>query len=175
MRVNGLPGTRLAVYKQSGKNTVEVATGVLEEIERIREDRPQIQLIPIRDSSEYIKNAMANVSSTAVYGGMLAVFVLLFFLGSMRSTLVIATAIPISIVATFALIYFSGFTLNIMTLGGLALGIGMLVDNSIVVLENIVRLKERRHAAHAGRPDGAGEVIAAVVASTLTTLACSCP
>ena len=175
VRVNGLPGTRLAVYKQSGKNTVEVASGILKELELIREDRPQIKLIPVRDSSEYIKNAMGNVSSTAVYGGILAIFVLLFFLGSIRSTLVIATAIPISIVATFALIYFSGFTLNIMTLGGLALGIGMLVDNSIVVLENIVRLKEGGVPPMQAALDGAHEVIAAVVASTLTTLAVFIP
>lgn len=170
VRVDGIPGTRLAIYKQSGKNTVEVANGVLKEIERIREDRPQIQLIPVRDSSEYIKNAMANVSSTAVYGGLLAVLVLLFFLGSVRSTLVIAVSIPISIVATFALIYFNGFTLNIMTLGGLALGIGMLVDNSIVVLENIVRLKEGGVPPIQAAHDGTREVASAVVASTLTTI-----
>ncbi|HUU04501.1 MAG TPA: efflux RND transporter permease subunit [Patescibacteria group bacterium] len=170
VRVDGIPGTRLAIYKQSGKNTVEVANGVLKEIARIQEDWPQIRLIPIRDSSEYIKNAMANVSSTAVYGGLLAVLVLLFFLGSVRSTVVIAVSIPISIVATFALIYFNGFTLNIMTLGGLALGIGMLVDNSIVVLENIVRLKEGGVPPIQAAHDGTGEVATAVVASTLTTI-----
>jgi HAE1 family hydrophobic/amphiphilic exporter-1 len=175
VRINGVPGTRLAVYKQSGTNTVEVAAGVLEEIRRIQEDRPQIQLIPIRDSSEYIKNAMTNVSSTAVYGGLLAVFVLLFFLGSVRSTLVIATAIPISIVATFALIYFGGFTLNIMTLGGLALGIGMLVDNAIVVLENIVRLKDGGMAPAQAAAAGTREVAGAVVASTLTTISVFLP
>jgi HAE1 family hydrophobic/amphiphilic exporter-1 len=170
VRVNGIPGTRLAIYKQSGKNTVQVADGVLKEIARIQEDWPQIQLIPVRDSSEYIKNAMTNVSSTAVFGGLLAVLVLLFFLGSVRSTLVIATSIPISIIATFALIYFNGFTLNIMTLGGLALGIGMLVDNSIVVLENIVRLKEGGAAPMQAAHDGTREVAAAVLASTLTTI-----
>ncbi|MBU4268779.1 MAG: efflux RND transporter permease subunit [Acidobacteria bacterium] len=175
VRVNGVPGTRLAIYKQSGTNTVNVADGVLKEIARIQEDRPQVQLIPVRDSSEYIKNAMTNVSSTAVYGGLLAIFVLLFFLGSVRSTLVIATAIPISIVATFALIYFGGFTLNIMTLGGLALGIGMLVDNSIVVLENIVRLKEKGVPPMQAARDGTREVAGAVVASTLTTLAVFLP
>jgi HAE1 family hydrophobic/amphiphilic exporter-1 len=170
VRINGVPGTRIAVYKQSGTNTVEVADGVLKEIARIQEDRPQIQLIPVRDSSEYIKNAIGNVSSTAVYGGLLAVLVLLFFLGSVRSTLVIAVSIPISIIATFALIYFGGFTLNIMSLGGLALGIGMLVDNSIVVLENIVRLKEGGASPIQAALDGTHEVAAAVVASTLTTI-----
>ncbi|MBM3285193.1 MAG: efflux RND transporter permease subunit, partial [Candidatus Aminicenantes bacterium] len=142
VRINGKPGTRIAINKQSGKNTVKVAEGVLKEVERIQQDLPQIQLIPVSDSSQYIKRAINNVSNAALYGGVLAIFVLLFFLLSIRSTLVIATAIPISIIATFSLIYFGGFTLNIMTLGGLALGIGMLVDNAIVVLENIYRLRE---------------------------------
>ncbi len=175
VRVNGIPGTRLAIYKQSGKNTVQVAAGVLRELERIREDRPQIQLIPVRDSSEYIKRAMGNVSTTALYGGLLAVLVLFVFLGSIRSTLVIATAIPVSIIATFALIYFNGFTLNIMTLGGLALGIGMLVDNAIVVLENIVRLRDGGAPPLQAALDGAHEVGAAVIASTMTTLAVFMP
>lgn len=170
VRVNGIPGTRLAIYKQSGKNTVQVAEGALRELARIQQDWPQIQFIPVRDSSEYIKNAMGNVSTTALYGGLLAILVLLVFLGSIRSTLVIATAIPVSIIATFALIYFNGFTLNIMTLGGLALGIGMLVDNSIVVLENIVRLKDGGATPLQAAHDGTREVGAAVLASTLTTI-----
>ncbi len=175
VRINGVPGTRIAIYKQSGTNTVNVAEGVLKEIARIQEDIPQIQLIPVRDSSEYIKNAITNVSSTAVYGGILAVFVLLFFLNSLRSTLVIATAIPVSIIATFSLIYFGGFTLNILTLGGLALGIGMLVDNSIVVLENIFRLQENGEAPVKAASLGTSEVSSAIVASTLTTLAVFMP
>ena len=175
VRINGIPGTRLAVYKQSGTNTVSVASGALREIERIQKDLPQIQMIPIRDSSEYIRNAITNVGSTAIYGGLLAVIVLLFFLGSVRSTLVIATAIPTSIIATFALIYFGGFTLNIMTLGGLALGIGMLVDNAIVVLENIVRLKDGGMPPRKAAAEGTREVSAAVVASTLTTLSVFMP
>ncbi len=106
---------------------------------------------------------------------MLAVLVLLFFLRSFRSTTVIATAIPISIIATFALIYFGGFTLNIMTLGGLALGIGMLVDNSIVVLENIYRLQESGEKPVQASINGTGEVTSAIIASTLTTLAVFLP
>ena len=133
VRINGLPGTRIAIYKQSGKNTVEVAEGVLKEIEEIQEDIPQIQLVPVSNSSQYIKSAIRNVSSSALYGGLLALLALLVFLANVRSTIVIATSIPISIIATFALIYFGGFTLNVMTLGGLALGIGMLVDSSVVV------------------------------------------
>ncbi len=175
VRINGIPGTRIAVYKQSGKNTVRVAEGVLKEIERIQQDIPQIQLIPVRDSSEYIKNAISNVSTAAVFGGILAVMVLLVFLTNIRSTFVIATAIPISIIATFSLIYFGGFTLNILTLGGLALGIGMLLDNAIVVLENIYRLQESGEPPMKAAVNGTREVSSAIVASTLTTLAVFMP
>lgn len=169
-RINGIPGVRMMVYKQSGKNTVNIAEGVLKEIERLRQDYPQIQFITIRDSSKFIKRAISNVASAATYGGILAIGVLLFFLTSVRSTLVIALSIPISIIATFALIYFGGFTLNVMTLGGLALGVGMMVDNSIVVLENIFRLKETGTPTYQASVNGAKEVTSAIIASTLTTL-----
>ncbi len=175
VRINGKPGTRIAINKQSGKNTVRVADGVLKEIEKIQQELPQIQLIPVSNSSQYIKRAINNVSNAALYGGILAVVVLLFFLTSVRSTLVIATAIPISIIATFALIYFGGFTLNIMTLGGLALGIGMLVDNAIVVLENIYRIQESGVPPRKAAVAGSQEVQAAIIASTLTTLAVFLP
>ncbi|MGQ9472255.1 MAG: efflux RND transporter permease subunit [Candidatus Aminicenantales bacterium] len=169
-RINGIPGVRMMVYKQSGKNTVNIAEGVLKEIERLRQDYPQIQFITIRDSSKFIKRAISNVASAAIYGGILAIGVLLFFLTSIRSTVVIALSIPISIIATFALIYFGGFTLNVMTLGGLALGVGMMVDNSIVVLENIFRLKETGTPTYQASVNGAREVTSAIIASTLTTL-----
>ncbi len=175
VRVNGKQGIRLSISKQSGKNTVEIARAVLEEIERIRQDIPQITLVPIIDSSKYIQSSISNVGRAALFGGLLAVLVLLFFLRSFRSTTVIATAIPISIIATFALIYFGGFTLNIMTLGGLALGIGMLVDNSIVVLENIYRLQESGEKPIQASINGTGEVTSAIIASTLTTLAVFLP
>jgi len=175
VRVNGKQGIRLSISKQSGKNTVEIAKAVLEEIERIQQDIPQITLVPIIDSSKYIQSSISNVGKAALYGGLLAVLVLLFFLRSFRSTTVIATAIPISIIATFALIYFGGFTLNIMTLGGLALGIGMLVDNAIVVLENIYRLQESGEKPVQASINGTGEVTSAIIASTLTTLAVFLP
>ena len=170
VRINGKPGVRLSVNKQSGKNTVEVATGVLKEIEQINLDIPQLHIIPIIDTSDYIKRSITNVGTTILYGGVLAIFVLLFFLRNIPSTAIIATTIPISVVATFALMYFSGFTLNLMTLGGLALGIGMLVDNAIVVLENIYRLKESGQEPESAAIKGSWEVMAAVIASTLTTL-----
>jgi HAE1 family hydrophobic/amphiphilic exporter-1 len=170
VRVNGEPGLRLSVNKQSGKNTVEVARGALKELERINRDIPQIKIIPIIDTSDYIERSIKNVGSAAIYGGILAVIVLLIFLRNVRSTIIIATAIPVSIIATFALLYFGGFTLNIMTLGGLALGIGMLVDNAIVVLENIFRIRESGEALESAAIDGTEEVTSAIIASTLTTM-----
>ncbi|MFH2219253.1 MAG: efflux RND transporter permease subunit [Pseudomonadota bacterium] len=170
VRINGKPGVRLSINKQSGKNTVEVATGVLEEIDRINRDIPQLQITTIIDTSDYIKRSITNVGATVLYGGVLAVFVLLLFLRNIPSTAIIATSIPISVVATFALMYFSGFTLNLMTLGGLALGVGMLVDNAIVVLENIYRLRESGQDPESAAVNGSQEVVAAVIASTLTTL-----
>ena len=170
VRVNGKPGVRLSVNKQSGKNTVEVATGVLKEVERINRDLPQLQIIPIIDTSDYIKRSITNVGTTILYGGALAVCVLLLFLRNIPNTAIIATAIPISVIATFGLMYFGGFTLNLMTLGGLALGIGMLVDNAIVVLENIYRLRESGQDPESAAVNGSSEVVAAVIASTLTTL-----
>ncbi|HUV51436.1 MAG TPA: efflux RND transporter permease subunit [Anaerolineae bacterium] len=170
VRINGKPGVRLSVSKQSGKNTVEVATGVLKEIEQINRDIPQLHIFPIIDTSDYIKRSITNLGTTLLYGGVLAVFILLLFLRNILSTGIIATAIPISIVATFALMYFSGFTLNLMTLGGLALGTGMLVDNAIVVLENIFRLGESGQNPESAAINGSQEIMAAVIASTLTTL-----
>lgn len=170
VRVNGEPGMRLSVNKQSGTNTVEVAKSVLKEIESINEDIPQLRLIPIVDTSDYIQRSINNVGSAALFGGLFAVLILLLFLRNIRSTAIISIAIPISIVATFTLIYFSGFTLNLMTLGGLALGIGMLVDNSIVVLENIYRMREGNMPGKDAAIRGAQEVTSAIIASTLTTL-----
>ncbi|MBE0460566.1 MAG: efflux RND transporter permease subunit [Candidatus Aminicenantes bacterium] len=174
-RINGIPGIRIAINKQSGKNTVKVAEEVLKEIEKIQQDIPQIQIIPVSNSSQFIKNAINNVGSAAMYGGILAILVLLLFLTNIRSTLIIATSIPISIIATFSLIYFGRFTLNIMTLGGLALGIGMMVDNSIVVLENIYRLQESGVPSFKAAVQGSHEVTAAIIASTLTTIAVFLP
>jgi HAE1 family hydrophobic/amphiphilic exporter-1 len=169
-RINGKPGVRMAVLKQSGMNTVDVAQGVLKEIEKINQDIPQIHVTPIIDTSDYIQRSISNVGTSILYGGVLAIFVLLLFLRNIRSTTVIGTAIPISIIATFTLMYFGGFTLNMMTLGGLALGVGMLVDNAIVVLENIYRLRESGIPRDQAAIDGSEEVTAAIVASTLTTL-----
>ncbi len=174
VRVNGRPGIRMAVQKQSGTNTVSVARGVLRELERVNRDLPQIRIVPIIDTSDYIERSITNVGSSLFYGGLLAVLVLLFFLRNVRSTAIVATSIPISVIATFALMYFGGFTLNLMTLGGLALGVGMLVDNAIVVLENIFRLR-RSADIQTAAVTGAEEVTPAIIASTITTLAVFLP
>lgn len=175
VRVNGQEGVRLSINKQSGTNTVEVAKRVLAEIDRINTDVPQLRLTPIIDTSKYIERSITNVGTSALYGGAFAVLVLLLFLRNIRSTTIIALAIPVSIVATFAMIYFGNFTLNLMTLGGLALGVGMLVDNAIVVLENICRIRDQGADGNAAAIRGTEEVTGAIIASTLTTLAIFLP
>ncbi len=171
VRVNGERGLRVAIRKQADANTVEVSRAVLEEIERVNRAFPRVHVVPVINQGNFIERSIANVARSVLYGGGLSVVVLLFFLRNIRSTLVISLAIPISILATFALLYLSGFTLNLMTLGGLALGVGMMVDSSVVVLENIFRRRvENNEPADQASVEGTGEVGAAIVASTLTTL-----
>jgi hydrophobic/amphiphilic exporter-1 (mainly G- bacteria), HAE1 family len=169
-RINGKTGMRVSVNKQSGSNSVRVADAVKEEVARINRDMPQLQLVTMVDSSTYIKQSISNVGSSALIGGFLAILILFLFLRNVRSTLIISTAIPISVIATFGLIYFAGLTLNTITFGGLALGIGMLVDCAIVVLENIYRHMEEGSPAVKSSLDGTNEVWGAIVASTLTTI-----
>ncbi|MEX2671865.1 MAG: efflux RND transporter permease subunit [Phycisphaeraceae bacterium] len=175
IRINGEEGVRLAVRKQAETNTVQVAQAAMREAERINEEMPLIEMYVMTDQSEYIQQSINNVTRVVLAGGSLAILVLLFFLRNIRSTLVIATAIPISIIATFSLIYFGGLTLNLMTLGGLALGVGMMVDSSIVVLENIYRLREEGLSDKQAAVQGAEEVTPAIIASTMTTLAIFLP
>ncbi|MFZ7124720.1 MAG: efflux RND transporter permease subunit [Desulfobacterales bacterium] len=171
IRVNGERGIRVAIRKEADANTVEVASRILTEIDAVNDAFPQVRIVPVINQGNFIERSIANVARSVLYGGVLAVVVLLFFLRSIRSTVVISLAIPISVIATFTLIYFGGFTLNLMTLGGLALGVGMMVDSSIVVLENIYRRSnERREPPAAASVEGAREVASAIVASTTTTL-----
>ncbi len=170
VRIDGKPGLRISVSKQSGANTVNVAREVRAEMERINRDIPQLRLIALIDTSRYIKQSISNMGIAILLGGILAIIILFLFLRNVSSTLIIATAIPISIIATFGLMYFGGFTLNIVTFGGLALGIGMLVDNAIVVLENIYRHRESGNSFVQSALDGTSEVWSAILASTLTTL-----
>jgi len=170
VRVNRVPGIQISVNKQSGTNTVQVVKDVRAEIDNINRSMPQIKITPLVDTSIYIRQAINNVTSSAVEGGILAVLILLVFLRNLKSTTVIATAIPISIMATFGLLYFNGFTLNLMTMGALALGIGQLLDNSIVVLENVFRHRETGKGAREAAVFGAEEVMPPIIASTLTSV-----
>jgi len=171
IRVNGDIGLRVAIRKQANENTVEVARRVLAEVDAVNRQFPQIRIVPVIDQGNFIERAIANVARSVLYGGSLAVLVLLFFLRDLRSTLVISLAIPISMGATFALMYFSGFTLNLMTLGGLALGVGMMVDSSVVVLENTFRRREELgESPEVAAVRGTREVSSAVIAGTVTTL-----
>jgi len=174
--VDGVPGIRVRVSKQSGANTVEVVEGIRTEVEAINRDyQARLHIAMLQDSGKFIEDAIGNVMTSAALGGGLAVIVLLLFLHSVRATLVIAIAIPFSITATFALMYFNGITLNLISFGGLALGIGMLVDNAIVILENIYRKHELGYSANDAAIAGAHEVTSAVVAGTLTTVAVFVP
>ncbi|HXW07740.1 MAG TPA: efflux RND transporter permease subunit [Vicinamibacterales bacterium] len=167
--VNGAPVVRLDIQKQSGANTVGVAARIREEIEVINRERRDLTLTIDTDQSTFIRQSISNVQTSALWGGLLAIFILYLFLRSGSTTSIIALAIPISITATFGLLYFSGLTLNQMTFGGLALGIGMMVDSAIVVLENIVRTRRRGLPAVESARVGTREVSGAVIASTLTT------
>lgn len=171
VHIDGQNGIRLMIFKQSDRNTVAVVRNLQKTLEQVNAEFPQTRLMMIFSTADFIENSISNVGMSAVYGGFLAILVLLFFLRSLGSTVAIATSIPLSILATFALLYFTGCTLNMMTLGGLALGVGMLVDNSIVVLENIFRLREEEGMeAAAAAEQGTSEVAAPILASTTTTL-----
>ncbi len=167
--VNRVPVIRVGIQKQSGANTVRVAERIREEAEIINRERTDLRLTIDSDQSTFIRQSMDNVQQSALYGGLLAVLILYLFLRNGSTTGIIALAIPISITATFGLLFFSGLTLNQMTFGGLALGIGMIVDNAIVVIENIVRQRQSGRSLQDAARIGTREVSGAVVASTLTT------
>ncbi len=174
-RVNGKNSIGISITKQSASNTVKVAQKVLEEVEKVKKDYPTLEIVVGSDQSKFIKQSINNVTSSAITGGILAVIVLFLFLRNIRSTFIVGIAIPISIIATFALMYFGGLTINLISLGGLALGVGMLVDNSIVVLENIYRYRENGYSRKEAAIEGAKEVAMAVFASTMTTIAVFLP
>ena len=167
--VNGMPVVRLAIQKQSGANTVAVAERIREEAAEINQSRDDLRLRVDSDQSTFIRQSIDNTRSSALWGGLLAIIILYVFLRNGSTTTIIALSIPISITATFGLLYFADLTLNQMTFGGLALGIGMIVDNSIVVIENIVRQRTRGLSPERAASVGTREVNGAVIASTLTT------
>ena len=176
-RANQEPSVLLSVLQESEANTAQVSTAFQTELsDLLDEDKYQdIQSDILFDQGEYIQLAIGNMSNTLIFGGILAMVVLFAFLRSLKSPLIIGIAIPYSVIVTFVLMYFSDFTLNIMTLGGLALGIGMLVDNAIVVIENIYRHLSMGKDPKAAAADGTKEVGSAIIASTLTTVAVFLP
>jgi HAE1 family hydrophobic/amphiphilic exporter-1 len=173
--VNGAPAVRLFVYKQSGANTVDVSDAVWKEVARIHKDFPNVNISATSDSATFIRAAISNVKNSAIVGAILAIVVLIVFLRSLSSTLIIGVAIPVAVISTFTLMYFNGFTLNTISFGGLALGVGMLVDNAIVVIENIFRHREQGLSRMQAALAGSKEVAGAMTASTLTTVAVFLP
>jgi len=176
-RVNGRESVEIAIYKEGDANTVNVARVLHERLELWRETKlPEgHEMTVLFDQSQFIAQAVSEVRNAALIGGVLAILVLFAFLRDLRSTIIVATSIPLSVVATFVLMYRLDVSLNIMSLGGLTLGIGMLVDNSIVVLESIFRKRQEGYGLAHAAVEGASEVGGAVVASTLTTVAVFLP
>jgi hydrophobic/amphiphilic exporter-1 (mainly G- bacteria), HAE1 family len=170
-RYNGAESVGILVFKESGANTVQVARLVDEVLELLRAEFPALSMDVANSQAGFIRDSIDNVVSALVLGGMLAFLVLFLFLRQPRYPVAVALAIPISVVGTFALMDAFGVSLNIMSLGGLALGVGMLVDNSIIVLENIFRHREEGTGAIEASGRGADEVAGAITASTLTTIA----
>ena len=175
VRINGRTAVQVMISKQSGRNTVSVARGVRAEIDRINREMPWVRLSTRMDSAIFVERSINAVRNVVLWGAMLVIVVLFAFLRNVRTTLIICTAIPISIIGTFAMVYFAGFTLNTLTFGGLALGVGMIVDASIVVLENTFRHMEGGKDRTTASIDGAEEVSGAIVASTLTQVAVFLP
>lgn len=168
---NGESGVSLSIQKQSGKNSVETAKKAREQMARLKESLPSdVQIVETSNATDIIEHSLNQVFSSAVQGALLAVLVLFVFLRSVRSTIIIGLTIPVSLVITLGLVYFAGFTLNIMTLAGLTLGVGMLVDNSIVILENIYSYRERGTKLTVSAILGSQEMVLSIVSSTLTTI-----
>lgn len=169
-RLNGKNAISLSITAESDANTVDVVDGIMAALDEIKAQNPKFEYNITMEQASYIKDSISSVAENAVSGAVLAVLVLLLFLANFKTSMVIGISMPISVVTTFIGMYFSNMTLNVVSLGGLALGIGMLVDNSVVVLENIFRHRsELGKDAESSAIDGAQEVVGAVIASVLTT------
>ena len=174
-RVNGNPAIMLSFEKQTGYSTGEVTDNLLERFEKFEETNPELNIAVLMDQGVYIDMIVESVLQNMLVGAALAVIILIIFLKDWRSTFVIACSIPMSVVFAIVLMYFTDITLNLISLSGLALGIGMLVDNSIVVIENIYRLKKLGMSAKKAAVEGASQVGGAIIASTLTTICVFAP
>lgn len=170
-KINGKPGVMLSIQKQTGYSTGDVSHRVQDKLEELKKEYKGLKVVNLMDQGMYIDMIVDSVLDNLIYGAILAILILLVFLKSIRPTVVIACSIPISIMAAIVAMYFSGVTLNIISLSGLALGVGMLVDNSIVVIENIYRMRNEEGAsAKKAAIEGARQVSGAILASTLTTV-----
>ena len=174
--VNGSPAVQITIQKQSGKNSVQTAASIRKRLEQMAGELPPgVYVTELFNTTDIIENSIKNVANSARDGALLAIIILFIFLRSWKPTLVIGLSIPISLLLTLMLMYFAGLTLNIMTLAGLALGVGMLVDNSIVILENIYRYREKGAKLRVSAILGTQEMITAIMASTLTTICVFAP
>ena len=174
-RTNGKDSINLSMQKQSGRNTVQVSNLINKEVKKLIKDYPDIEFDIVLDSAEFITKSINTVVKNTLFGSLLAILILYIFLKNIRTTLIIGISIPISLIASFILLYFNGITLNILTLGGLALAVGLLVDSAIVVLENIFRFNAEGYSRSDAAILGASEVGMAITASTLTTVAVFIP
>ena len=169
--VNGEAGVMVSIQKQTGYSTGEVSDRILDKFEQLKTENENLMLITLMDQGIYIDLVMDSIINNVLFGALLAILILILFLRDWRPTAVVACSIPVSLITAVVCMYFSGVTLNVISLSGLALGVGMLVDNSIVVIENIYRLRnEEGYSAREAAIAGAGEVAGAILASTLTTV-----
>lgn len=168
--INGSPGVLLTIQKQTGYSTGDVSDKLKDRFEEMMSEDESLSMIILMDQGIYIDMVVDSVISNVLFGAVLAILILIIFLKDIRPTLVIALSIPVSLVTAVVCMYFSGITLNIISLSGLALGVGMLVDNSIVVIENIYRMRSEGKSMRDASIEGAREVAGAIMASTLTTV-----
>ncbi len=169
-RLNGSETVGLLIYKEPNANTISIAQKVQETIKKLQSEYPEFNLILVSDQSGFIEDAITNVKQEILYGGILAVIVLFFFLGSVRNVFIIGITIPASLVLTILLMYLFEINFNIISLGGIAVGVGMLLDNAIIVIENVVRYKEKGLSIPKAALKGSQEVAMPIVAATLTTI-----
>ena len=170
-RLNGLPAAGVSIVKQTNANTVQTAQAVADKLIQANQIYPNLKFSKVYDQSSFIVQSINDLKMSALLGGSMAVIILLLFLRNVRSTLVVFLSIPISVISTFALLYFCGFTINTISLSGLALAVGLIVDDAVVVLENIFRHIERhKRRVFDASITGTTEIISAVVASTLTVM-----
>lgn len=173
--VNGNPGIMLSMEKQTGYSTGDVTDRLLDKLDSLEKENDGLHTTVLMNQGVYIDMVVKSVMENMIVGAILAIFVLLLFLKDIKPTLVIAASIPLSVIVAVVLMYFTDITLNIISMSGLVLGIGMLVDNSIVVIENIYRLRGEGYSVKKAAVEGANQVAGAIFASTLTTVSVYAP